>query len=201
MSSITRDAYKEFEATVVKEGVHNEIECGSFLHHAIDYLLPATALERKFEREDRNFFGSADFVISAKFLDDAGHETQRAYIWELKAPQCFLLEKDDNKNRFRPTMDLIKAENQLLHYYQEAVDSGLFRKRFGIMDRQEIRLGGIIIGRSNRIARVSENRDKPNIEIALNIRKEYFYSARQIRLINWDRLLTYVRPGDEVAVR
>ena len=191
---ITQDIYDKFETLVNKEGVHNELECGGYLHHAIDFLLPSTAIERNFVREDRNFFGSSDFVISARIIDDASADVQCAYIWELKAPQCYLLEKDENRNRFRPTLDLVKAENQLLHYYQEAIDNDGFRQRFRVMDRGNIRLGGIIIGRSDKIARSFEDRDKTNMETALKVRKEYFYASRGIRLFNWDRLLTFIRP-------
>ena len=42
-----------------------------------------------------------------------------ASIWELKAPQCYLMEFDESGPRCRPTLDLIKAENQLLHYGHE----------------------------------------------------------------------------------
>ena len=41
-------------------------------------------------------------------------------FWELKAPQCNLVEVDDAATRYRPTKDLIKAETQLLHYVHQA---------------------------------------------------------------------------------
>jgi hypothetical protein len=199
MATATQEVYEDFKALIEYDGGQNEIECGNYLHHAIAYLLPMTVIESNFDREDRNFFGNTDFVISAKLIDDASTEAMCAFIWELKAPQCYLLEKDDNRNRFRPTMDLVKAENQLLHYYQEAIDNDGFRQRFGVMDRQNIRLGGIIIGRSDRLARSYEERDKPSMDTALKVRKEYFYSSRGIRLFNWDRLLTFIRPPKAVS--
>jgi len=199
MPAVTQPIYEEFKALVEYDGGHNEVACGNYLHYAIEFLLPVTVVERDFEREDRNYFGSSDFVISAKLLDEMSVESRCAYIWEIKAPQCYLLEKDDNRNRFRPTLDLVKAENQLLHYYQEAIDNDDFRRRFGVMDRNNIRLGGIIIGRSDRLARVYEERDKSSMDTALKVRKEYLYSSRGIRLFNWDRLLTFIRPPKTVS--
>jgi len=48
--------------------------------------------------EDRNYFGSTDFIVSAALLDDQNNEIECAYIWELKAPQAYLFEFDDNGN-------------------------------------------------------------------------------------------------------
>jgi hypothetical protein len=198
MPGITLAEFNEFKAAIERENVHNEIECGNFLHYAIEWLLPKTSIETKFQKEDRNYFGSSDFVISATIFDDQSKMIRHAYIWELKAPQCYIVERDDSKNRFRPTTEYVKAENQLLHYYQEALDNDGFRKRFEIMDANNIRMGGIIMGRSDRLVSNFDPKDQQNVWTALTLRQNYFYHAHGIRLLTWDRVLAFTRPPKTV---
>lgn len=187
--------YEELSALINRFDVFNEIECGGYLIHAAPFLVPVTSDNISTEREDRNYFGSSDFIVCGTFVGDQMNETRCAYIWELKAPQCFLFERDDNKNRFRPTLDYLKAENQLLHYYRQAIYDDGFRRRFKVMDTREIRIGGIIIGRSDRMARNVEPRDEVNIAIAQRVRKEYLYKTQNIRVLTWDKILSYLRPA------
>jgi hypothetical protein len=194
--ALSQDDFLAFEALVNDNQSFNEIKCGSYLHHAAPLLLPGTPLEFTADREDRNYFGSTDFVIAAKLRDDQMGETISAFIWELKAPQCYLFEPDNNKNRFRPTIDYVKAENQLLHYYHQAVGDSVFRQRFGIMDTKNIKLGGVIIGRSSdRLAKdINTSIDRSNAQMALDVRRNYLYQAFGIRVLLWDRILAFLKP-------
>lgn len=146
--------------------------------------------------EDRNYFGSTDFILAATLRDDRNQEANCAFIWELKAPQCYLFERDNNNNRCRPTLDYIKAENQLLHYYYQAVGDSHFRQRYAVLETRNIRLGGIIIGRSkDRLAKnIVSVADKTNVMTALSIRQDYLYQSHGIRVLTWDRVLEFLKP-------
>jgi hypothetical protein len=129
-------------------------------------------------------------------VNDIGNEERVAFLWELKAPQCYLFEYDNNNHRCRPTLDLVKAENQLLHYVEEAVGSESTRTRLGVMNRDNIRPGGIIIGAKNTMLRGSRNvRDIDKASTALRLRRDRFYLAQGIRILLWDRVLDAVRPA------
>lgn len=97
-----------------------ELQCREYLKYVPHLLFNENVIEVKYiEPESRGYRGDTDFVISGIVQDEAGGQLNRAYIWELKAPQCTIFVKDNN-NRVRPSLDLIKAENQLLHYYEES---------------------------------------------------------------------------------
>ena len=189
-------AYKSFSTLVSEDKRKTELECGNFLHHAVFYLLPTQPIQVYMEKEHRNFFGSSDFIVAARLRNDQGREENYAYIWELKAPQSFLFEADDNKNRFRPTLDFVKAENQLLHYYSEAEGNNSFRERYRVLNTKNIRMGGIIIGRSDRLAKGlgASGLDEQNVTKALSVRENYLYAAYKIRILTWDAILKAVQP-------
>ena len=127
-------------------------------------------------------------------LSDDNRDVREAYIWELKAPQCYLFEKDNN-NRCRPTNDFLSAENQLLHYWYEVTGSQRFRTTMQIMYQENIKIGGIIIGTQERFLRNSTGTtDLRNAEIALKIRQDYLYRSSGLRVLTWDRILKFVRP-------
>ena len=112
MPEIHANLKKLIEATVKKEN-----ECRKYLQYAKEALVRDTVLEFVYvETERRATVGNSDYIISGKIVDETGNECVKAYIWELKAPQCHIFEKD-TENRLRPTIDLIQAENQLLNYY------------------------------------------------------------------------------------
>lgn len=162
---------------------------------ASEILVPGTPSEFKAIQQDRSYFGSSDLTIVASLLDETMQEGDYAYIWELKAPQCYLMEFDENRNRCRPTSDLIKAENQLLHYGHESQNNDAHRTRLKILDRSKIRLGGIVIGTRDRILKGAKSAgDIERATNSLNIRKNYFYNPHGIRIITWDRLIEHLRP-------
>jgi hypothetical protein len=106
------------------------------------------------------------------------------------------MEFDDNKQRCRPTIEFIKAENQLLHYGRQAIGDDLFRQRLGIMDAANIKLGGIIIGRSDRLLKGGRSAsDDERATESLNIRNHFFYSHHGIRVFTWTTILEYLRPS------
>jgi hypothetical protein len=192
--AITDTEYQAFKALVDEPTSRKERECQAYLLHAAGILLPGTPLDMQSITEERSYFGTADFVIAATIQDDLNREVRSAYIWELKAPQCSLFERDNN-NRYRPTEDFLSAENQLLHYAHQAMGDQVFRARMQVMDHTNIRIGGIIIGTRARFLRGSaEPMDVQKADTALKVREEYLYKSHSIRVLTWDRILDYVHP-------
>lgn len=142
-SGLTLDAaaFAKFEALVLEQGRHTEKECEEYVAKAAAYLFGGTPSDIMAVRQDRNYFGTSDVTIVASLLNETMQRLDYASIWELKAPHCYLMEFDDAKTRCRPTLDLIKAENQLLHYGHESQNNDAHRVRLQIMDRDRIRLG------------------------------------------------------------
>jgi len=187
---------------LMKESGHKEIECRAYLVNTKDKLVknPPDKFIR-FEPEYRGHTGDSDLIITCEVENDAGVRCVEAYIWEVKSPQCYVFEFDNN-NRVKPTKDLISAENQLLHYYEEYKKSETFKQEFGITSSDNIHIGGIIIGQKDRLVKPNEKYDtidKKNslYTRAINCRKEHFYKASRIDFIIWDRILDLLR-SDEV---
>ena len=134
--TLTQAEFDVFEAYVNEADTHRERECQPFLIHAAQYLLPGSPTRVVGVMEERNFFGRTDLVIGAEIKDDTNQTSKCAYIWELKAPQCHLFEKD-TQNRCRPTDAFLQGENQLLHYFHEAIGNERFRERMGIISQEE----------------------------------------------------------------
>jgi hypothetical protein len=186
--------FQAFKALIDEPRRRTERECQNYLSYASGLLLPGTPLDTTVITEERNYFGTADFVIAATIRDDTSRVVRAAYIWELKAPQCYLFERD-NKNRCRATKDFLSAENQLLHYAHQAISDQNFRSRMQVMDHTNIRIGGIIIGTRERFMRgPTGSMDVQKADTALNIREHYLYKSHGLRVLTWDRVLEYVRP-------
>lgn len=82
-----------------------------------------------------------------------------------------------------------------MHYGHEAQNSDAYRTRLKVLDRDSIKLGGIIIGTKDRILRGAKNAgDIERATDSLNIRNKYFYQYNGIRIFTWDRILEYLRP-------
>lgn len=176
----------------------NEIDCGKYLDHAVTYLLPKTPFSNIVtHREERSVFGSSDFIIAANFRGDTGKPERIAYIWEIKAPQCYLMTSDSNKTRFKPTTDLYKAENQLIHYVHEAKNNGVFRDKFGVGATGEVCAGGIIIGTDESIVSPTEKNSEELAQASLNIRKEYLYRSTNLRIMTWSRILDWIESKEK----
>ncbi len=173
----------------IDDSSNRELGCRSFLEHVPELLTKESYKEIiNIQPEYRGNSGDTDYVISYEIYDEAGLEKKLAYIWELKAPQCPIF-VHETENRVKPSGDLIKAENQLLHYYNEQKGSEQFRRDFQVMSSEEVKFGGIIIGcQKTKIMRGTYTESQINTlyEKALRIRQRYFYDAYGIRLLNWD---------------
>src|SRR3712207_1472707 len=113
--TLSQAEFDVFKAHVDESRSHRERECQQYLIYAAKLLLPNSPTEIVAVTEERNYFGRSDFVIGADIRDGTNRIARHAFIWELKAPQCYLFEMDTN-NRCRPTDDFLDGENQLLHY-------------------------------------------------------------------------------------
>ena len=191
--AISQQEFLKFEALVASNGAHNEIKCGGYLEYAKDLLLGVSGRDLRCNREERLHYGSSDFVVTGMVSDGRGDWSRHARIWELKAPQCYVFERDDNDTRFRPTRDLIKAENQLLHYASEMLSSDSFRVRQDVMKFENIKMGGIIIGRSSDRL-VKDPKHLPQAKTSLLIRDRFFYEVNHIKILTWDAVVEHLRP-------
>jgi hypothetical protein len=189
---------------LMKESTHKEMECRVYLENTKEKLVknPPDKFVR-FEPEYRGHTGDSDLIITCEVENDAGIRCVEAYIWEVKAPQCYVFEFD-NDNRVKPTKDLISAENQLLHYYEEYKKSETFKQEFGITSSDNIHIGGIIIGQKDRLVKPNKKYDSTEKKNslytrAINCRKEHFYKASRIDFIIWDRILDLLRSDQSLS--
>jgi hypothetical protein len=139
--------------------------------------------------------------VSAE-IPRSGFSEKCAFVWELKAPQIILYERDDNKRRFRPTRDLIKAETQLLHYVAEHQDSSAFKEYYGLSPSSQIIPAGIIIGTNRRLLRLQTNGNTDFDEVAaarysVFLRDNYMYRKSGIRVKTWDWVVRSLRSRAE----
>ena len=181
---------------LISANENKELECREFLQYAKEVLVRDTVVEFVYiEKERRGTSGDSDYIVSCKVCDEIGIESVKAYIWELKAPQCYIFEKD-TENRLRPSKELIQAENQLLHYYHEHRGSEQFKNEFGVTHSDNVLFGGIIIGCHDRKIKGDYQEDKGNklFEKALMIRKKYIYDPLHIKIIHWDYILDLIKP-------
>lgn len=177
---------------LIDSPVNQEIPCRAFLRYVPEFLCRDTVIDYVYKEEEyRGNTGDSDYIISGRIRDFASIECIRAYVWEIKAPQCYIFEKD-TENRLKPSRDLIQAENQLLHYFHENKGSELFRETFKVTHSDNVKFGGIIIGcNKNRIRGEFRDAEKANLlfQKALHIRSHYFYDSFGIRLMTWDTIL------------
>lgn len=193
--ALTQEEYEKFKALIHDKNAKHELDCRPFLEHAEHLLVQRTLRSSARFTEVRSYVGDADLVVVAEITNDNREPETWAYFWELKAPQCSLFEYDDNKNRCRPTSDLVKAENQLLHYVDEAIANDNTRKRLGVMDGNNIRPGGIVIGTKDTMLRRAKNPgDVEKAMDALKLRRNRLYRAEEIRVVTWDHILEEVKP-------
>ncbi len=202
---IEDNLYDELSRLLDEPTQRNEEQCRDYLQHTKNLLFEKfNRIIRfiHFDAEYRLTSGDADVAISGRIREEDGTECNIAYVWECKPAQVAIFKRETNR-RFIPTMELIKAENQLLHYYLEAKGSRDFRDTFDITDENQVRLGGIIISRDSR--RISQSglaldRSADLYRKAKRARDE-LYSGLGIRLLTWDRVLEHLRPpliGEEV---
>ncbi len=109
---MTGHLHDELKA-LIDSDQHRELECRRYLKHAAGLLIDQTSHAIVHETSEyRGHTGNSDYVIVCRVRDVAGGgESVKAYLWEVKAPQCYLFQFD-TMNRVRPTAELISAENQ-----------------------------------------------------------------------------------------
>lgn len=175
-----------------------ETECCKYLKYAIPLLVdpmfnkPEVILS---QTEQQGSKGRSDFIVLCDM--PIGSEIRRQmWLWEAKAPQLPMF-KVKTKERLEPSYDLTEAENQLINYFDEYQGSEYIKEKYKIMHKDDIKLGGIIIGRNDN--QVEDAKDiglgdfekKSLAGIALRIRTTHFYH-QSIRVITWDHILRAV---------
>lgn len=201
MTGVTPDRADALRALMV-DVAQREVECQDYLQYAHPLLAPPLSRVIQVVREQVAMAGRSDYFLLCEVNEI--EPRRRLVLWEAKAPQLAPFEVI-TQNRLMPTRALLEAENQLLYYYDEYRSSGQFMDRYNIRHPNDIRLGGIIIGRDDNLV-------KPNAGInlgaeavrqmassALRIRDEHFYRER-IRVLTWDRIASVVNPPPPVQV-
>lgn len=164
-----------------------EKECQRFLHDIAVHLVPLRVPRENIlvkGREESSRTGDSDFCVSVE-VDNGAVGRRYAYVWEVKAPQTYLFQRDSATNRLRPTDSLYSAENQLVNYVAELGRSQNFRDKFqltGALD--EVRVGGIIIGTRSRM--VNGSTFNGLARNAFTTREAFLWGPAEIRVCTWD---------------
>jgi hypothetical protein len=191
-----KQLYSELKE-LVEAQERTERQCSKYLQYAKDLLTHHTLLRTVYvDTELRTCVGDADWVMSGVVEDDQGNEFVKAYVWELKAPQCPLFVKPKgNEHRFQPSRDLFEAEDQLLQYYDALQHNGTMRDVFGVTHAADVCLGGIIIGRDPCWVRsLSGAPNKKRLyRSASRIRELYIHKHLGIKVKTWDRILDHFK--------
>ncbi|TKJ41737.1 hypothetical protein CEE37_03985 [candidate division LCP-89 bacterium B3_LCP] len=188
----------------ISDEQHRELECREYLQYAKHILFKETVIDYvNDDCEFRTRVGDTDYIISAQVKRGDSIKRVKAYVWELKAPQCYIYQKDNN-DRLIPTSDLFKAENQLIHYYDQLKGTTRFNDEFGITHPDDVCIGGIIIGRLDRWVRGIDNENKKDnlLRQTQRIRDKYQYDTHKIGIITWDFILDNLNiPGKTVTTQ
>jgi hypothetical protein len=175
---------------LMQDEVQREVECQEYLQHAHPLLAPPMSSVVQVVREQVAMAGRSDYFLICEVIEV--EIRRRLVLWEVKAPQLAPFELT-TRNRLIPSRALIEAENQLLYYFDEYRSNGQFLDRYGLRHPNDVRLGGIVIGRDDNFVRESTRRGldadalRQLAASALRIRDEHFYRER-IRLLTWDRI-------------
>jgi hypothetical protein len=192
-----QDSQKHKELMSLIDSADNkEKECREYLQYVTEFLVADTPISIPYvEKELPGNSGDSDYVVSCRVCEGTGNKPVKAYVWELKAPQCYIFEKD-NENRLRPTPELVRAENQLLHYHHEIQGSGQLLTYFKITSPEYVLLGGIIIGSGATTVKGSYEEEKKQrlYEKALMVRTKYFYQPHGIKILNWNYIADLLNP-------
>lgn len=178
------------------DNVQREVECQEYLQRAHALLAPPLSKVMQVVREQVAMAGRSDYFLLCEVQEV--EPRRRLILWEAKAPQLAPFEVA-TQNRLIPSRALVEAENQLLYYYDEYRSNGQFLDRYGIRHADDVRLGGIVIGRSNNWVRQIANNPLPGLvakqmaQSALRIRNEHFYRG-QIRVLTWDQIANVLEP-------
>lgn len=170
-----------------------EVECQAYLVHAHILLMPPISKVVQVVREQISTTGRSDYILLCEVNE--AETRRRLYIWEAKAPQLAPFEVL-TRNRLMPSRALVEAENQLLYYYDEYRSSTHLLDRYEIRHPDDVRLGGIIIGRDDNLVKSKKGIDldlpttRQMANSAIRIR-QHFYQEK-LRLLTWDRILNVI---------
>jgi hypothetical protein len=197
----SQGVYDNLKTLINENSRYTEEECRVYLQYAKNLLFrdPSRVLSYYVEPEQieeyRLHGGDSDYIVVAKIKDELDRQSVRAYLWELKAPQCPMFVTETN-SRLRPSEYLYKAINQLLHFYRECKQSGSFRDVFNIVNQEDVKMGGIIIGRNDN--RVPNSLNATNKKILFNqvtYAWDYLFNDK-IRLFTWEKILDWIKPKE-----
>jgi len=177
---------------VQKNDTHNEKECGELLKEkeGASILLQGNQYLVFISAELRTASGDLDLLIGCDEFHSSGDNRRKLIVWELKAPQLYLF-KVENTVRACPTTDLYSAENQLLHYHAQLKGNQVEKTRFAIISPEDVELGGIIIGRTDRYVQPSTHLSHEALAMAKtahDVRENNFYEKR-LKLWTWDQVI------------
>lgn len=188
---MTARLYSDLKTLIYDEN-HRERQCRAFLKYTPNLLFKEGGTAIRCDVEYRGHSGDSDYIVSGQG-HESGIDCIRVYIWELKAPQCFVFKSDPSShNRLIPSMDLIQAENQLLNYYDELRGSSDFRDAFNISHFSNVRIGGIIIG----CDRTKVEGEKVALYDKAFRCRELLYTCQSLRLMLWNTVLEHLKPVD-----
>ena len=181
---------------------NRELACREFLRYAKELLvspdMPDSFVDVDMERIEN--LGRSDYLIVADVLR-SGDCYRRAYLWELKAPQCFIYE-EDTRTRLKPSQDFMDAENKLLNYYYGLKENGVFLQQYQISAASDISLGGIIIGchRTKVRGNYTDAEKTRCYNIAKRVRDQLYNGKFKVR--TWDEICSFIgAPRSENIIR
>lgn len=182
-------------ALVAENKLRQELDCGKIPRKKAHILLVPAKTDVVFVDAELNTPpGRVDLIVVADQARPDGNDRRIAYIWELKAPQCYIFELD-GPGRARPSRDLYAAENQLIHYCATLAGDQLWRQRWRILSPEHVMPGGIVIGRRSTFVRAAvryQARDRPLANQALDLRQQYLYRSYNIEVMTWDRVVELI---------
>lgn len=193
MSAVLPNRSEALRALMI-EAAQREVECQGYLQYAHALLAPPLSRVVQVVREQIAMAGRSDYFFVCEVNEV--EPRRRLVLWEAKAPQLPPFEVT-TQNRLMPTRALVEAETQLLYYFDEYRSNGQFLDRYQIRHPNDVRLGGIIIGRDDNLVRPKDGINlgpdalRQMASSALRIRDEHFYRER-IRVLTWDRIASVV---------
>jgi len=179
--------------TLIDSDQPNEHGCRYYLQFARHILIPWPIINfQRVETERIANLGRSDYIISGTVIHQA-EQCVRTYIWELKAPQCFIFEEDTN-SRLKPSSELIDAENKLLNFFYENKHNGLFHQQYALSQpgAENVCLGGIIIGCERTKVR-SDSDETKALYTTAKIARNFMYGPAGIKIKTWDEILRQIR--------
>ena len=108
--SSDRELFEELKNLIDDDKKPRELECREYLKYANDLLYRNREhVDKYFSEVDyRLHCGDSDYVVAANEIDEGGKMVNRAFLWELKAPQCPIF-VTENKNSLRPSKYFYKV--------------------------------------------------------------------------------------------